>query len=346
MFIYIYKETYYGKLSKKKIMQLCFPIFCSLCVVIGCIGTIEYRIGVVTNYSMGISVYACYGSAAIYVVLSIYHVYKKWNYLTIRKRNSILTFLIGLMIVMIYQSIYPESLITSMVPTLTILSAYLNEEDPAMHQLKNYHEEMVMGFATLVESRDNSTGGHVKRTSKYAEILATSLQKNGYYTNVLTRDYIYNIVLAASMHDIGKIAIPDRILQKPGGLTDEEYELMKQHTTKGGAILKDTFSRIGNKDYLDMAISIASCHHEKWNGQGYPNHLKGEEIPLCARIMAIVDVFDAVSASRVYRKGMGLEESFKIIEDGKGTSFEPLLVDAFLNIKEEITQAYYGMQVE
>lgn len=142
------------------------------------------------------------------------------------------------------------------------------------------------------------------------------------------------------MHDIGKIAVPDVILQKPGKLTEEEFEQMKLHTIKGGRIIQDTFGNLGDIQYRDMAFQVARHHHEKWNGKGYPDRLQKEEIPLCARIMAIADVFDAVSEKRCYRDAMPLEQCFAIIENGKGTDFDPLLAEVFLDIRQQVEEIY------
>ena len=182
-----------------------------------------------------------------------------------------------------------------------------------MKELTRYHDEKVMGFATLIESRDSSTGGHVKRTTQYVKLLAEGLKNRGYYAEILTKDYMKNLIKAAPMHDVGKIAVPDAILQKPGRLTPDEFELMKLHAQKGGEIIQESFSRMGNEEFLEMACEIARHHHEKWNGKGYPDGLKRKEIPLCARIMAIADVFDAVSADRCYRKALPLDTCFEII---------------------------------
>ena len=166
------------------------------------------------------------------------------------------------------------------------------------------------------------------------------LRRRGYYKNILTKDYVNDLYLAAPMHDIGKIAIPDAVLQKPGKLTAEEFALMKQHTIKGGAIIKETFGHLGNESYTKMAYQVAQYHHEKWNGTGYPNGLKREEIPLCARIMAVADVFDAVSEKRCYRDAMPLDKCFKIIAEGCGTDFDPVIADTFLAIREKVEQIH------
>ena len=205
-----------------------------------------------------------------------------------------------------------------------------------MQELARYHEEMVMGFATLIENRDNNTGGHVKRTTLYVRLLAEELRNRGYYSEILTRDYMKNLLMAAPMHDVGKIAVPDAILQKPGRLTEEEFEMMKMHTIKGGEIIRETFSRMGNEQYLEIAYEIALHHHEKWNGKGYPDGLREKEIPLCARIMSIADVFDAVSENRCYRAALPLDECFEIIRSGSGRDFDPLLVDIFLDMRKKV----------
>lgn len=204
------------------------------------------------------------------------------------------------------------------------------------HLIQN-NIDMVYGFANLVENRDQSTGGHIKRTSVYVKLIAEELQRNGLFKDEITDEFIGFASTVAPLHDIGKIAIPDRILQKPGKLTDEEFEIMKTHSAKGGDIIKETFSHVYNENYRKMAYDIARFHHEKWNGRGYPEGRKGEDIPLAARIMSIADVFDAVSEKRCYRDAMPLDQCFEIIEKGIGTDFDPVIAKAFLNIKDKIT---------
>lgn len=146
--------------------------------------------------------------------------------------------------------------------------------------------------------------------------------------------------MAAPMHDIGKIGTPDAILQKPGKLTDEEYKIMKNHSTNGAAIIKNTFGKHGDENFIEIAYSVAMYHHEKWNGKGYPKGLKGKEIPLAARIMAIADVFDAISQKRCYRDAMPLDQCFDIIQKGKGQDFDPLLADIFIKIRPKVEQVF------
>ena len=146
--------------------------------------------------------------------------------------------------------------------------------------------------------------------------------------------------MAAPMHDIGKVSVPDAILQKPGKLTDEEFEIMRQHAKNGGKIIKETFKNIENIEYTEMAYQVATYHHEKWNGKGYPTGMRETEIPLCARIMAVADVFDAVSEKRCYRDAMPMEECFHIIEEGSGRDFEPLIAEVFLGMKDKVIKAH------
>ncbi len=216
--------------------------------------------------------------------------------------------------------------------TTNLLSTLLQKEE----QLSRSHNEMVMGFATLVENKDGSTGGHIKRTTTYVRLLAEELRNRGIYAEELTDEYLENLYRAAPMHDVGKIAVPDVVLQKPGKLNNEEFDIIKTHAIKGGEIIKETFGHLENEQYTQMAYDVARYHHEKWNGKGYPDGLKRKEIPLCARIMTIADVFDAVSEKRCYRDAMPLGQCFDIIAEGSGQDFEPLIVEVFLDIRDKV----------
>lgn len=222
---------------------------------------------------------------------------------------------------------------------LTVRTSKLLSEDADNYEsLIMYNQDMIYGFATLVESRDESTGGHIKRTSIYAEMLAEELGKTERYKDIIDDEFIGCIAMVAPLHDIGKISIPDNILCKPGRLTPSEFAIMKTHAEKGGQIVRDTFSHIADERYKTMAYEVARYHHEKWNGKGYPEGLSGEKIPLPARIMAVADVFDAVSEKRCYRDAMPIEECFRIIENGIGTDFDPDAAAAFLRIRDKITE--------
>ncbi|MBE6344120.1 MAG: HD domain-containing protein, partial [Spirochaetaceae bacterium] len=180
----------------------------------------------------------------------------------------------------------------------------------------------------------------IKRTTEYVKLILQELLDRGHFRELLTKDYINNLQMAAPMHDIGKIAIPDTILQKPGKLTDEEYSIMKEHSQKGADIILQTFGKRNDKDFLQTAYEVAYYHHEKWNGKGYPKGLKETEIPLTARIMAIADVFDAISQKRCYRDAMPLDKCFEIIKNGRETDFDPLLVDIFVEIRPKVEKVY------
>lgn len=324
---------------------LSIPYIINVIWIVVNIPQLEYRHGEITNYSMGMSAYTCFVMAGAYVVLTLAIFLSRWNYINRHKRISILTYLIVLVGVTGVQIIYPQALITSLGVAVMILGIYTNQENPAVEELTIYHNEMIMGFATLVENKDGSTGGHIKRTSMYVKLLTEELRKRGFYKDILTADYRRNLYLAAPMHDIGKISVPDVILQKPGKLTNEEFEIMKQHTVSGGKIIKETFGHLVDEEYTKMAYDVAYCHHEKWNGKGYPQGLKGEEIPLCARIMAIADVFDAVSEKRCYRDAMPLEQCFDIIQKGSGQDFDPMLVKVFMDIREKVILVYHGKKL-
>lgn len=224
---------------------------------------------------------------------------------------------------------------------LTDRTSKLMQDDlERYYQLSGYNQSMIYSFATLVESRDANTGGHIKRTSIYVKLLAEELLKEGVYKEEINEELIRTLSMVAPLHDIGKIAIPDSILQKPGKLTDEEFDIMKTHSEKGGDIIRETFRDVADTTYTDMAYDVAMYHHEKWNGNGYPRGLMETGIPLSARIMAVADVFDAVSEKRCYREAMPLEKCFSIIEEGSGTHFDPVLVKAFLNIRDNITAVH------
>lgn len=334
LYMLIITGTYPQKRMNKFFILLPFAI--NIALVLLNIGSLEYIKGNVTNYSMGMSVYTCFVMAAVYLLLSILIIFKRWNYIESRKRASIFTYLIMLVGVTGVQMIFPETLITSIGVTIFILGVYMNSEDPALMELSRYHSETVMSFANLIENRDSSTGGHIKRTSRYVQLIAEELCRRGYYKEALTKDYIDNMLKAAPMHDIGKISVPDAILQKPGKLTAEEFEIMKLHSEKGGKIIRETFKNLGSEDYRNIAYEVARHHHEKWNGKGYPDGLKRKEIPLCARIMAVADVFDAVSEKRCYRDAMPLDKCFEIIEQGSGQDFDPIIAEAFLDIRDRV----------
>ncbi|MCR5608957.1 MAG: response regulator [Lachnospiraceae bacterium] len=213
-------------------------------------------------------------------------------------------------------------------------------------ELLDIQYQVVISMANLIESRDGNTGEHVKRTSMFVKMIANRLLEKGKFEDVLTKEYMDALFHAAPMHDIGKIIIPDTILKKPEKLTDDEFEIMKTHASEGGRIVNNNLSKIEKKKYVDMAYDVATYHHEKWDGGGYPEGLKGEEIPLSARIMAVADVFDALMSKRCYKDAMPLDEAFKVIEESSGTHFDPTIANAFLELRDEVTNMLENEEFE
>lgn len=203
-------------------------------------------------------------------------------------------------------------------------------------KIDRIQHELIIGLANLIESRDGSTGAHVKRTSQYVELIVEELRNRGMYETIITDDYVYNLVKAAPMHDIGKIAVPDNVLQKPGRLTEEEFEVMKRHAAEGGKIIRSIMGGIEEPYYIQIASDVASFHHEKWNGEGYPSGISGENIPLGARIMAVADVFDALISKRCYKEAMPVDKAFQIIEESAGEHFDPQIAKVFLDLRPQI----------
>ncbi len=202
-------------------------------------------------------------------------------------------------------------------------------------KINSMQGHIISGLASLIESRDSETGEHVARTSALVKSIAENAVADGAYANVIDDHFISLLYTLAPMHDVGKIVVSDTILCKPGKLTPEEFEEMKRHASEGGTIVRRILSGITDEEYLSFASDIATYHHEKWNGKGYPKGLKGEEIPLSARIMAIADVFDALVSKRCYKEPMTFEEALSVIEKEAGEHFDPNLVAVFLKHKEE-----------
>ena len=194
----------------------------------------------------------------------------------------------------------------------------------------------IRAMASLAETRDNETGNHIRRTQLYVETLARHLQHHPRFKEELTDAAIETIFKSAPLHDIGKVGIPDRILLKPGKLTPEEFEIMKTHTTLGrDAIIAAETGTTQDNPFFRYAKEIAYSHQEKWDGSGYPEGLVGNTIPLSARLMAVADVYDALISERVYKPAYSHEQAVAIIRDGRGSHFDPDMVDAFLTLSEE-----------
>ncbi len=199
---------------------------------------------------------------------------------------------------------------------------------------------LILVLADMVESRDRNTGDHVKKTAEYTRVIMDEMLKEGIYTDQLTDKFVSDVIRSAPLHDIGKISIPDMILNKPEKLDDNEYETMKTHTTEGAQIIDRVIATVPGSDsgYLNEARNLALYHHEKWDGNGYPNRIAGEDIPLSARIMAVADVFDALVSNRSYKRAFPFEKAISIIRESAGTHFDPYVAQAFLNVEDKVRE--------
>ena len=231
-------------------------------------------------------------------------------------------------------AIYAGRVVYSIDTKRSELDVSVDEKIAAIEHMQN---QIIISFANIIEARDGNTGKHVIRTSEYVQALVMELKERGDYSDILDDQYIKNTILSAPLHDIGKITVPDAILLKPGKLTEEEFKQIKNHTINGKKLIEGSMSAIENADFINIAKSVALYHHECWNGEGYPYGIKGEDIPLCARIMTIADVFDALAAKRVYKAAMPISEVFSIIRSERGKKFDPIVTDAFLAIEPQIT---------
>jgi putative two-component system response regulator len=211
-------------------------------------------------------------------------------------------------------------------------------EDLVKEQVKEISDSQIstiFALSKLSESRDKETGKHLERVQIYCKMLAEKLSREEPYNGVIDAAFIHNIFNASPLHDIGKVASPDHILLKSGKLSPEELDIMREHPVVGATTIEAVRDKYQNNSFINMGISIARSHHERWDGTGYPDRLKGEEIPLAARIMAIADVYDALRSSRCYKGPFSRDQSREIIESGSGTQFDAVLVKAFLELEEE-----------
>lgn len=196
--------------------------------------------------------------------------------------------------------------------------------------IKNIQRSIISSLANIVEARDEGTGMHIKNTSDYVRLICYNLRDLGYFSDILTEEYIDILVDVAPLHDIGKISISDNILKKPGRLTQDEYDEIKNHSLIGAEIIEKNLRGVEIDKYVDMAVDVAKYHHEKYNGKGYPNGIKGDDIPLSGRIMALADVFDALTTKRCYKQAYGFKESLDIVKADSGSHFDPRVVEAFV----------------
>lgn len=217
-------------------------------------------------------------------------------------------------------------------------NAYLEAEVARrMRELGAAQDLTILAMALIAERRDNETGRHIRRTQHYVRLLAQQLRPHPHFAGFFSDATIELLYKSAALHDIGKVGVPDAILRKPGPLTAEEFEVMKRHTVIGRDTLLDVEREIGlPSSFLRFAREIACSHHEKWDGTGYPEGLCAEDIPVAARLMAVADVYDALVSRRVYKPAMPHERALEIIREGRGTHFDPDVVDAFCRIEHEV----------
>lgn len=212
-------------------------------------------------------------------------------------------------------------------------------------EIAEAHMATIYSLVKLSESRDKNTGAHIERVSAFCKLLANNLRNIPKYEEYINDDYVENIYKASALHDIGKVGISDIILLKPGKLSLEEFEIMKTHTTIGADTLLEVKKRYPDNKFLELGISIARFHHEKWDGTGYPHGILGINIPLSARIMALADVYDALRSKRVYKEAYSHEESVEIIKQGEGSRFDPEILNVFMENEVEFEnifeQLYY-----
>lgn len=212
----------------------------------------------------------------------------------------------------------------------------VNEKTDKIRQIQN---DIIISMASIVENRDNNTGGHIARTSDIMKIFVNHLLEEGKFEN-LTQEVAERIIKAAPLHDFGKIAIPDVILNKPGKFTDEEYAEMKKHSAKGAGIVERILQNSEDTRFKEIAVNVAHYHHEKWDGNGYPERISGNEIPFEARVMALADVFDALVSKRVYKDSFSYDKAFAIIEESGGSHFDPELCSSFLSCRDKFEALY------
>ena len=280
---------------------------------------------------------AFYFLSLIYLMSSMFIVGKKFRHRDVSTIVMAVVILVAGIIPVTFLNIHTAYISIGMSACLCYI--YYNDlvqEDTRSDLISNQkkitemQEHMISGLAGIIESRDTETGQHVARTRDYVKIIAEGALKDGVYADQINKEYVDLIYTLAPMHDVGKIVVSDTILKKPGKLTPEEFEQIKLHAASGGIVVRRILDGITDENYIKFASDIATYHHERWDGTGYPEKLKGEEIPLCARIMAIADVYDALISERCYKEPIPPEEALKVIKEESGTHFDPKLAEVFL----------------
>jgi len=252
-------------------------------------------------------------------------------------------------------------LISELIARYVDVSKQLEEKNQLLYKHNHQLEELVQEkieeisasqIATIhalvksAEARDDDTGAHIERTARYCRLIAEKLEEAGLYKDIVTKSYAENIERASPLHDIGKVGIRDNILLKPAKLTDDEFEIMKTHVTIGFETLSSVEDMYHENDFLKMGMEISKYHHEKWDGSGYAHGLSRHDIPLSARIMALSDVYDALRSKRVYKEPFSHEKALEIIVGGRGTHFDPDLVDIFIENDQQFRDIFDSLSAE
>ena len=229
-----------------------------------------------------------------------------------------------------------ENLYESLSKTIAETVGYLEDVEAKSEEINRMQNGLIYVLADMVESRDKNTGDHVRKTAAYVKLIMKKMKEKGEYADRLTDRFEQDVINAAPLHDVGKIMVSDTILNKPGKLTDEEFAIMKSHTTAGSKVIESAMSLVADSGYLEEAKNVATYHHERWDGKGYPSGKAGEEIPLSARIMAVADVFDALVSKRSYKEPFPFEKAMDIIKEGAGTQFDPEIAKIFIESEAEV----------
>ena len=289
----------------------------------------------------------CYFLSMVYLVVGMIMAGRRF-----RRRDSLT---IGMILVILVAGVLPMSIykinVTYMAIAICACICYIYYNDLVQQDVKaellanqkkisDMQAHMISGMASLIESRDLETGRHIMRTSGYVSLLAGLCRREGVYDDLIDDHFITLIGILAPMHDVGKIIVPDNILRKPGRLTEEEFEVMKTHASAGGKVVNEVLDGLTDTEYMKFASDMAKYHHEWWDGTGYPEGLKGEEIPLSARIMAIADVLDALVSERCYKAPIPFDDAIEVMKAEAGTHFDPQLIRILLKYREDFRSVH------
>lgn len=231
-----------------------------------------------------------------------------------------------------------ENLYDSLSKTIAETVGYLEDVEEKSEEINRMQNGLIYVLADMVESRDKNTGDHVRKTAAYVRLITKKMKEKGVYADQLTDEFMEDVANSAPLHDVGKIMVSDTILNKPGKLTDEEFAVMKSHTTAGNQVIASAMSLVVDSGYLQEAKNLATYHHERYDGKGYPSGKAGQDIPLSARIMAVADVFDALVSRRSYKEPFPFDKAMDIIREGAGTQFDPLIAEVFIESEDEVKE--------